>query len=69
MNIDTMKHGSAAQEMPYLPIENTELKKLEDILTVHHLHKGDARDLKWIPDNSVHLIVTSPPYWTLKKYE
>jgi DNA modification methylase len=37
--------------------------------TVHRLRNGDARDLSWIPDNSVHLIVTSPPYWTLKKYE
>jgi DNA modification methylase len=37
--------------------------------TRHGIHKGDARDLSWIPDNSVHLVVTSPPYWTLKKYE
>lgn len=37
--------------------------------TEHKLHLGDARDLSWIPDNSIHLIVTSPPYWTLKKYE
>ncbi len=37
--------------------------------TVHRLHVGDARSLDWIPARSVHLIVTSPPYWTLKKYE
>ncbi len=37
--------------------------------TVHRLHVGDARALDWIPDRSVHLVVTSPPYWTLKKYE
>lgn len=37
--------------------------------TTHQIHLGDARDLSWIPDRSVHLIVTSPPYWTLKKYE
>lgn len=37
--------------------------------TEHRLHKGDARDLSWLPDNSVHLVVTSPPYWTLKQYE
>jgi len=37
--------------------------------TEHRLHLGDARDLSWVPDRSVHLIVTSPPYWTLKKYE
>lgn len=37
--------------------------------TKHTLRLGDARDLSWIPDGSVHLVVTSPPYWTLKKYE
>jgi DNA modification methylase len=36
--------------------------------TTHRLYTGDARDLSWIPDKSVHLIVTSPPYWTLKEY-
>ena len=36
--------------------------------TTHRLHLGDTRDLSWLPDASVHLIVTSPPYWTLKKY-
>lgn len=37
--------------------------------TEHRLRLGDARDLAWIPDESVHLVVTSPPYWTLKDYE
>lgn len=37
--------------------------------TSHTLHCGDARDLSWIPDESVHLVITSPPYWTLKKYK
>jgi site-specific DNA-methyltransferase (adenine-specific) len=36
--------------------------------TSHRLHLGDSRDLSWIPDASVHLVVTSPPYWTLKEY-
>jgi DNA modification methylase len=36
--------------------------------TVHRLHMGDARDLSWISDESAHLVVTSPPYWTLKEY-
>jgi modification methylase len=36
--------------------------------TLHRLRCGDARNLAWIPDGSVHLIVTSPPYWTLKDY-
>lgn len=37
--------------------------------TTHQLRHGDARSLDWIADESVHLIVTSPPYWTLKEYE
>lgn len=37
--------------------------------TTHHLHQGDARDLSWIADQSIHLVVTSPPYWVLKEYE
>jgi DNA modification methylase len=36
--------------------------------TTHALRLGDARDLSNIPDKSVHLVVTSPPYWTLKEY-
>lgn len=43
-------------------------QQAEDLQTTHSLHLGDARELDWIPDNSVHLIITSPPYWTLKKY-
>lgn len=37
--------------------------------TRHVLHRGDARDLSWVPSESVHLVVTSPPYWNLKQYE
>jgi DNA modification methylase len=37
-------------------------------VTKHVLHQGDARDLGWIPSESIHLVVTSPPYWTLKEY-
>ena len=36
--------------------------------TTHALRPGDARDLSHVADESVHLIVTSPPYWTLKDY-
>jgi site-specific DNA-methyltransferase (adenine-specific) len=36
--------------------------------TSHRLHLGDARNLSWLPDRSVQLVVTSPPYWTLKEY-
>lgn len=37
--------------------------------TRHRLVLGDARDLSFIADESAHLVVTSPPYWALKRYE
>ena len=31
--------------------------------------RGDCRDvLKGLPDESVHCVVTSPPYWGLRQY-
>ena len=35
----------------------------------HVLRLGDARDLSFLADDSVHLVVTSPPYFNLKRYE
>ncbi len=36
--------------------------------TRHEMMLGDARDLGFIPTESVHLVVTSPPYFNLKPY-
>jgi len=36
--------------------------------TSNTFYLGDARDLSAIPDESVHLVVTSPPYGNLKEY-
>lgn len=36
--------------------------------TVHRLINGDSRDLSFLDDDSIHLVVTSPPYWNLKRY-
>lgn len=39
------------------------------IPTTHTLHLGDGRDkMKRLEPATVHLVVTSPPYWTLKEY-
>lgn len=40
---------------------------VEQIPTHHQLLLGDARRAV-LPDESVHLVLTSPPYWTLKQY-
>jgi site-specific DNA-methyltransferase (adenine-specific) len=37
-------------------------------ITTHRLIQGDARNVPFIKDESIHLVVTSPPYWTLKRY-
>lgn len=39
------------------------------IPSVHDLHRADARRrLAELASDSVHLVITSPPYWTLKQY-
>jgi len=36
--------------------------------TIHKIINGDSRQMNFIPDKSVHLVITSPPYWQLKDY-
>jgi len=36
--------------------------------TFHKIIIGDSRWMKEVPNESVHLIITSPPYWQLKDY-
>jgi DNA modification methylase len=42
--------------------------KLEQLPTGHDLYRRDARNLHFLLPDSVHLVVTSPPYWNLKNY-
>lgn len=41
---------------------------VRSIPTVHDLFLKDARALGDLDPDSVHLVLTSPPYWTLKEY-
>lgn len=41
---------------------------LRNVPTTHDLYQHDARDLTIVKPEGVHLVVTSPPYWTLKEY-
>ncbi len=36
--------------------------------TTHTVINGDSRQMNCVADKSVHLVVTSPPYWQLKDY-
>ncbi len=40
---------------------------VQQVPTRHDLYLGDARTVRLKPE-SVHLVLTSPPYWTLKEY-
>ena len=36
--------------------------------TIHKIIHGDSRQMNLVTDKSVHLVITSPPYWQLKDY-
>ncbi len=36
--------------------------------TIHKIIYGDSRQMNLLADKSVHLVITSPPYWQLKDY-
>lgn len=58
--------------IPRLAKDAEAVQKIEravrTVPTSHWLYRGDGRDLSAIPSKSVHLVLTSPPYWTLKEY-
>jgi modification methylase len=66
------KHDNQPAALAALLNANAELRTREwpepYRRTSHTLRLGDARDLRVLADESVHLVVTSPPYWTLKDY-
>jgi DNA modification methylase len=41
---------------------------LRRIPTDHSLYRADAREMPDLEAESMHLVLTSPPYWTLKEY-
>src|SRR2546427_7412689 len=43
-------------------------RAVHQVPTSHSLYRGDARDMSALEPQSVHLVLTSPPYWTLKEY-
>ena len=58
--------------LPGMARDSTESAKVaaavQEVASDHRIIRGDARDLSGLANRSVHLVVTSPPYWTLKKY-
>ncbi len=60
------------KEIPRIASNTRHTKEIEqavqNIPTNHSLWLGDARLASALEKESVHLVVTSPPYWNLKEY-
>ena len=63
-----LKTRASSNIIPEMPSAAVRAKKSPRPKCTQTLRCGDARKLAWIPDESVHLVLTSPPYWTLKEY-
>jgi site-specific DNA-methyltransferase (adenine-specific) len=57
--------GCAASPIIIGLMQQTEILANSANVTICH---GDARSLDWVGSQTVHLVLTSPPYWTLKEY-
>lgn len=58
--------------IPALAKDPRILHQIESILptlpTYHRFYKADSTAIDFLEPGSIHLVITSPPYWTLKKY-
>jgi len=65
MNIKTAIPKIAKNHERIIEIE----RAIQEIPTKHVLYQADARTMEYLEPQSVHLVLTSPPYWNLIKYE
>jgi DNA modification methylase len=60
------------RDLPRIAKDVTKITQIETAITKiptnHSLYQRDARKMSGLKPESVHLVVTSPPYWTLKEY-
>lgn len=61
------------QLIPIIAKDERQIRAIEQAIqrvpTQHRLHCADAREMSFLHAASVQLVVTSPPYWTLKEYD
>jgi modification methylase len=59
------------RDIPRLAKDQALTDEIERIIphipTTHDVYRRDSREMQ-LPSASVHLVLTSPPYWTLKEY-
>ncbi|HVU65023.1 MAG TPA: site-specific DNA-methyltransferase [Phycisphaerales bacterium] len=64
--------GNLDNIIPRLARDSRAMRRIESVVqhrhTTHDLVLGDSRSAAKLKPGSVHLVVTSPPYWTLKRY-
>ncbi len=64
--------GNLQTAIPRIAKNQEAVKRIEravhTVPTIHRLFLGDARRMVALEPESVHLVLTSPPYWTLKEY-
>lgn len=64
--------GDLQKRLPEIASSPDEMRLIHDAVSQvpsHHiLRLGDAREVDSLGSESIHLVVTSPPYWTLKRY-
>jgi DNA modification methylase len=70
---ERLREASDPQTLiPRLAKDENAVRIIEDsvrtIPTSHRLCLGDARKMLDLKPESLHLVLTSPPYWTLKEY-
>jgi DNA modification methylase len=69
---EVSSRGALDDVIPGLARDVAMMKRIEGVVrgrsTTHELVHGDARSASALADESVHLVVTSPPYWNLKRY-
>jgi len=70
---DPLAYGDQQTALPAIAKDAKLVAQVEDAVrrvpTSHTLYNIDARHLDFLKPGSVHLVVTSPPYWTLKEYK
>jgi DNA modification methylase len=64
--------GNLDYVIPQLARDCRAMQRIESLVrsldTTHSLILGDARTASALEEQSIHLVITSPPYWTLKRY-
>ena len=64
--------GELDESIPRIARDHQAVERIEALVqareTAHELIQADARAASAFEDRSIHLVVTSPPYWTLKRY-